>query len=245
MDTDKNEAGGAEYFETYVGPITSLYSQVWWTGLPSVDLPKDIVERFEGKGMAIVGYEVDQVRKKGDPDVDGSILQEDVSVPINVGYNHHHDAMFTGKHSHMEKRPYDPLDPNISPMARANPHLEDVIVEHSPSPLGLPTGAHLAAGNGGEYRKSYHGFASPSAYVIDSPQSVMVVPMQIDTWNRDEMNITGSKYVPGPQSRNSGAKARHGEEMLYRSVNKPSASRLESPWKCLDVLGSVLGGPWK
>eukprot|EP01045_Picozoa_sp_COSAG04_P008675 COSAG04_NODE_486_length_13532_cov_5.975359_2_plen_204_part_00 len=151
--TDKNEAGGAEYFETYVGPITSLYSQVWWTGLPSVDLPKDIVERFEGKGMAIVGYEVDQVRRKGDPDVDGSILQEDVSLPINVGYNHHHDAMFTGKHSHMEKRPYDPLDPNISPMARANPHLEDVIVEHSPSPLGLPTGAHLAAGNGGEYRK--------------------------------------------------------------------------------------------
>ena len=33
--------------------------------------------------------------------------------------------MFTGKHSHMEKRPYDPLDPNISPMARANPHLLD------------------------------------------------------------------------------------------------------------------------
>ena len=51
----------------------------------------------------------------------------------------------------------------------------------------------------GEYRKSFHGFASPTAYVIDSPQSLMVVPMQIDTWNRDAMNITGSKYVPGPQ----------------------------------------------
>ena len=41
------------------------------------------------------------------------------------------------------------------------------------------------------------------------------------------------------QSRNSGAKARHDEEMLYRSVNKPSASRLESPWKC------PFGCPWK
>ena len=94
----------------------------------------------------------------------------------------------------------------------------DKPVEHSPSPLGLPTHAHLAAGNGGEYRKSYHGFASPTAYVIDSPQTLMVVPMQIDTWNRDKMNITGSKYVPGPQSKNSGAKPRHGEEIHYSGL---------------------------
>ena len=52
-------------------------------------------------------------------------------------------------------------------------------VELSPSPRGLPTSSHLAAGNGGEYRKSYHGFASSTAYVIDSPQSLMVVPMQV------------------------------------------------------------------
>ena len=172
--------------------------------------------------MAIVGYEVDQVRKKGDKDVDGSILQEDVSVPINVAYNHHHDAFFTGKHSRMEKVPYDPLDETISPMARADPHVMHVPVEHTPSPIGLPTHAHLAAGNGGEYRKSYHGFAtsrgSQVAYVVDSPQSMSVTPMQIDTWNRDEMNITGSKYVPGPQSKNSGAKSRHGEEMLYSGL---------------------------
>ena len=45
----KNEAGGVEYFETYVGPITSYYSQVWWTGLPAVDLPADLVKRFDGE----------------------------------------------------------------------------------------------------------------------------------------------------------------------------------------------------
>ena len=91
-------------------------------------------------------------------------------------------------------------------------------VEVSPSPHGLPTSAHLAAGNGGEYRKSYHGFASDTAYVIDSPQSLTVVAMQIDTWNRAEMKLTGGKFVPGPQPRQSGAKPRHGEEMLYSGL---------------------------
>ena len=43
--------GGVESFEVYSPPMTTLYSQVWWTGLPPVDLPKDIVERFEGKGI--------------------------------------------------------------------------------------------------------------------------------------------------------------------------------------------------
>ena len=60
--------------------------QIWWTELPESKLPPELVKRFEGKGMAIMGYEVDQVRKKGDKDFDGSILQEDVSVPINMAY---------------------------------------------------------------------------------------------------------------------------------------------------------------
>eukprot|EP01044_Picomonas_judraskeda_P000992 COSAG03_NODE_52_length_16230_cov_22.987168_3_plen_99_part_00 len=92
----------------YVGPITSLYSQVWWTALPQAELPDHIKQQFNDSAMAIIGYEVDQVRKKGDKDFDGSTLQEDVSVPINVAYNHHHDAFFTGRHSRMEKVAYDP-----------------------------------------------------------------------------------------------------------------------------------------
>eukprot|EP00908_Phaeocystis_cordata_P010999 Transcript_21841.p1 GENE.Transcript_21841~~Transcript_21841.p1 ORF type:complete len:550 (+),score=198.38 Transcript_21841:123-1772(+) len=214
----RNELGGVEYFDMYVGPFTSLYSQVWWAALPAVEMPDDIKKRFNDSAMAILGYEVDQVRKKGDKDVDGSILAEDVSVPINVAYNHHHDAFFTGKHSRMAKVPYDPSDKSISQMSRADPHFLHVPVEVSPSPHGLPTSAHLAAGNGGEYRKSYHGFASDTAYVIDSPQSLTVVAMQIDTWNRAEMKLTGGKFVPGPQPRQSGAKPRHGEEMLYSGL---------------------------
>ena len=163
---------------------------MWWTDLPAVPLPDEIKARFAGgKAMAIVGYEVDQVRKAGDKDVDGSILKEDVSVPINVAYNHHHDAYFTGRHSQMAKVPYDPKDSSIPPMMRADPDFLHMPVETSPSPRGLPTSAHLAAGNGGEYRKSYHGFAAPVAYVIDSPQSIHCNPMFIDTWNRC-MNIS-------------------------------------------------------
>ena len=35
-------------------------------------------------------------------------------------------------------------------MARANPNYILKPVEHTKSPLGIPTSAHLAAGNGGE-----------------------------------------------------------------------------------------------
>lgn len=39
-----NEAGGVEYFEAYAGPMSTLYSQVWWTQLPEVPLPADLVK---------------------------------------------------------------------------------------------------------------------------------------------------------------------------------------------------------
>ena len=55
--------GGVEYFEVELGPITTLYSEVWWKNVPTLPLPDDLVKRFEGKGMAIVGYETDSVRK--------------------------------------------------------------------------------------------------------------------------------------------------------------------------------------
>ena len=47
--------GGVEYFDVHLGPITSLYAQVWWKNVPAVPLPDDLLRRFDGKGMAIVG----------------------------------------------------------------------------------------------------------------------------------------------------------------------------------------------
>ena len=77
----KDYPGGVEYFDVYHGPITSVYSQVWWTSTKN-EIPADIVERFKGKVMAVVGMESDQVRKGAGPN------GEDVSVPISMAYNH-------------------------------------------------------------------------------------------------------------------------------------------------------------
>ena len=82
-DFEHNVDGRVEHFDVY-GTVQTRYSQVYWTRNAPIELPPALVKRFEGKVMAITGYEVDQVRKKGDKDFDGSILQEDVSVPINI-----------------------------------------------------------------------------------------------------------------------------------------------------------------
>ena len=52
-------------------------------------LPDEIIKRFDGKIMAITGYEQDQVLVDpvGQPGVNPS---EDLSVPINWAYNHHY-----------------------------------------------------------------------------------------------------------------------------------------------------------
>ena len=67
-----------------------------------------------------------------------------VSVPINCAYNHHHDVYLTGKHSEMQKVPYDPNDLTIPMMARSDPNFLTVPVETSKSPLDLPTSLHNA-----------------------------------------------------------------------------------------------------
>lgn len=48
-------------FDVYSPKFSTLYSQVWWAALDPVDLPANIVSYFDGKGMAVVGFEVDQV----------------------------------------------------------------------------------------------------------------------------------------------------------------------------------------
>jgi hypothetical protein len=87
----KDYPGGVESFDVYHGPITTQYSQVWWAST-SNPLPDDIVRRFHGSAIAIVGLEMDQVRRTP---------QGDVSVPISVAYNHHHDTAVVGKGAHL------------------------------------------------------------------------------------------------------------------------------------------------
>jgi hypothetical protein len=83
FDTDELSKS-YEYFDMYSLPIKTLYSQVHWTSHGPIKFPDHIIERFQdGKVMALMGYEVDQVR------IDPETGREE-SVPITWAYNHHY-----------------------------------------------------------------------------------------------------------------------------------------------------------
>ena len=46
---------------SYSPVISTQYSEVYWTMMDPVPLDQDVVEKFKGKIMAVVGYETDQV----------------------------------------------------------------------------------------------------------------------------------------------------------------------------------------
>ena len=91
VDTNWNSdyaSKGYEYFDVWAPEIATRYGEVFWTDQGSTPLPADIVKRFDGKVIAIQGYEQDQVMvtPTGSP---GKNPEQDVSVPINWAYNHH------------------------------------------------------------------------------------------------------------------------------------------------------------
>ena len=188
-----------KYFDAYSAPFETLYSQVWWAGLPPRPIPEHVVQEFAGgKVMAVVGFECDQVIRT---------REGDVSVPITVAYNHHFDGKLNnGKKSRLEKLSAD--DPRIAEMARGHgvPHQPYVAVEHTPGVNGAPTSLQLGGGNGGEYRKTFHGFPPGFAQLIESPTEMQITPMQIDTWHREQMTFNAthiSPFVSGPVPRNA------------------------------------------
>ena len=91
-----------------------------------------------------------------------------------------------------------PFNPNLLNRWE-QPHYS--VEQTKPSASGHPISAFATSANGGEYRKSFHGYPPGYALVVDSATSVQTSPMQIDTWNRDEMDISRNgdvKFVPGP-----------------------------------------------
>ncbi len=49
----------SSFFEVETTSINTTYGEVFWTMLPSVDLPKDIVDAYQDKYMIVTGFEVD------------------------------------------------------------------------------------------------------------------------------------------------------------------------------------------
>lgn len=152
------------------------YGDVYWTMMDPVPLDADLVARFKDKTMAIVGYESDQVMK-----TEGGI---DESVPITWAYNHHFEAYLSGSYSEMKQ-----LDSAAYPFGHHNHGAPTfwmaLPTDEDPKPQShVPTSQFFSEGNGGEFRKSFHGYPAGMAQLIDSPTTFHIQPMQIDTKNR-------------------------------------------------------------
>lgn len=57
------EKNSLEYFDVYSDIISTEYAEVHWRMHDAISLEDNLIERFRGKVMAIVGYEVDQIRE--------------------------------------------------------------------------------------------------------------------------------------------------------------------------------------
>lgn len=134
-------------------------------------------------------------------------------------YNHHHDTAVHGSGSHLEVVDlHEAMETRGRDYIRLDKGKAWVAVEHARSKTGFPTSAMFSDGNGGEYRKSLHVFAPPFAQMVESPTHFAGSPMQIDTWNRDKMDINGgSPFVPGPYPKNSLAPT-SGPDAIYSGL---------------------------
>eukprot|EP00494_Astrolonche_serrata_P025048 UN25309 len=185
----------AEYFDVYSPPIQSRYGEVFWTMMEAVPLPDNIVKRFSNKTMVVVGYETDQVRKTD---------KGDVPWPIYYAYNHHYEAYLNGAASTLEKREID-WDDDLDLGKNHGYPQEWFVVEKEGAYVpdnGHPTSQFFSEGNGGEFRKSYHGYPHGFGQFIFSPEEFRIQPMQIDTHNR---NYNGTGFKPDILPKRSGA----------------------------------------
>ena len=66
-------------------------------------------------------------------------------------------------------------------------------MEDAAAGSGVPTSQFYSEGNGGEFRKSYHGYPRGYAQLIESPEFFHIQPMQIDTKNR---HYNGTDFRP-------------------------------------------------
>ena len=187
-DSNYAKFGEVEYMDVYSPLISSQYSEVYWTMMDPVPLDPAVVDKFKGKIMAVVGYETDQVIKSPGGDV---------SVPIIHAYNHHYCAYMSGALSEMKQVTGDLGVEDRGMNNHGAPAWWQTFmkegVSDAASDSGVPTSQFYSEGNGGEFRKSYHGYPSGYAQLIESPEFFHIQPMQIDTKNR---HYNGTDFKP-------------------------------------------------
>ena len=166
-----------DFFEVETVAMNTTYSEVFWTSLPPVELPAEIVEKFKNKNIVITGFEVDQRRK--------TTKGEEESVPAYQSYNHHYAPALHSSYATCEGA--------VGPSYGHGPTMVFSVKKGSNPPLGAKLVENFVHGNGNEHRQVFHG--SPSGYgqFIYSPSTFTIVPMQINT-----NDGTGRKGAGGP-----------------------------------------------
>jgi hypothetical protein len=179
---DKQWTFRGDYFEVATAEMHTRYSEVFWTSLPSVPLPADVVAKYKDDYIVITGFEVDVKR------INNATGQEE-SVPVYESYNHHYGPAICSSYA-------EPIfDEFGQPTGPDHGHGKTLLyrVKDGASP---PPGAKLAEnfvhGNGNEHRQIYHGASAGFGQVIYSPASFNMVAMQINT------NFNGSGVPGGP-----------------------------------------------
>ena len=167
---------GDGYFEVATVAMNTTYSEVFWTSLPPVDLPTEIVEKFKDKNIVVTGFEVDVRRKTSNGEE---------SVPVYQSYNHHY-----GPAIHSSYATYEGA---VGPSYGHGPTTIFAVKEGSNPPAGAKLAENFVHGNGNEHRQVFHGAPTGYGQFVYSPLSFTIVPMQINT-----NDGTGRKGAGGP-----------------------------------------------
>ena len=152
-DFENNVHGPVEHFDVY-GTVQTKYSEVYWTRNAPIPLPPALVQRFQGKVMAITGYEIDQVTSPHAPPnathapLSGFACYPDCgvgdkSVPIYHAYNHHYFSWLVGAGAEV----FDLAEPTKYP----NP-TRTAVRARRPEMGGYPTSIVFKENPGGEPR---------------------------------------------------------------------------------------------
>ena len=173
----------------------------------------------------------------------------DVSVPITWAYNHHFEHHLTGKHGVLLNK--NPLQEHVSShrMPDGSVWVGEARADDPEPDSPIPTATIFSEGNGGEFRKSFHGYGAPYAQLIDSPVSWSMMPMQIDTKNREagKMEKPGDPFEPGiyPQTahRGNGIPApRTGPDAVYSGLLEcPCTDRITTTVDPKKAFGDTAG----
>jgi len=199
-----------ESFEMYGNWQTTTYAEVDWHADP-VPMPADIVARFDGKVMAITGYEVNIVR---------NVSGVEELVPTWQLYNHHYSGFMHGKK--LREVPYpEGVAPVIGSHGSALPYYE-----HLEASRGFPSLQAFSEGNGNEHRNSFKGYSKEFAQLIESPTTFTNNAMIINT-NKKLTDDTSPGPIGGPVPRMSLApKVVDGKGADYQAVLEcPCTSR--------------------